>query len=171
MKGAASVCGGCGIPYGISIDFRLESLPEAAFVKKAVIDAHQSKHESIASGGFIVPQDRSFLKPRRSGKSGTSQIVSFEHAKASAALAASFKRACGKSRLVTATWRLSGRITVATGTRPTGIYTVDISNCQMGYLACLTRVVGNSRGLQGSCKTFAPRAVAAQGYSMVRLTD
>ena len=39
--------------------------------------------------GFIVAQDRSFLKPRRSGKSGTSQIVSFEHAKASAALAAS----------------------------------------------------------------------------------
>jgi hypothetical protein len=45
-------------------------------------------------GGFIVAQDRSFLKPRRSGKSGTSQIVSFEHAKASAALAASCKRAC-----------------------------------------------------------------------------
>ena len=41
--------------------------------------------------GFIVAQDRSFLKPRRSGKSGTSRIVSFEHAKASAALAASFK--------------------------------------------------------------------------------
>jgi len=41
-------------------------------------------------GGFIVAQDRSFLKPRRSGKSGTSQIVSFEHAKASAALAASW---------------------------------------------------------------------------------
>jgi|SRR5208283_3886147 len=36
--------------------------------------------------GFIVAQDRSFLKPRWSGKSGTSQIVSFEHAKASAAL-------------------------------------------------------------------------------------
>jgi len=43
--------------------------------------------------GFIVAQDQSFLKPRRSGKSGTSQIVSFEHAKASAALAASCKRA------------------------------------------------------------------------------
>jgi len=40
---------------------------------------------------FIVAQDRSFLKPRRSGKSGASQIVSLEHAKASAALAASFK--------------------------------------------------------------------------------
>ena len=34
---------------------------------------------------FIVAQDRSFLKPRWSGKSGTSQIVSLEHAKASAA--------------------------------------------------------------------------------------
>jgi hypothetical protein len=40
---------------------------------------------------FIVAQDRSFLKPRWSGKSGTSKIVSLEHAKASAALAASFK--------------------------------------------------------------------------------
>jgi len=45
---------------------------------------------------FIVAQDRAFLKPRRSGKSGTSQIVSFEHAKASAALAASFKPASRK---------------------------------------------------------------------------
>jgi len=78
---------------GFQSIFAWKALPEAAFVKKAVIDAHRSKHESIASGGFIVPQDRSFLKPRRSGKSGTSQIVSFEHAKASAALAASFKRA------------------------------------------------------------------------------
>jgi hypothetical protein len=43
--------------------------------------------------GFIVAPARSFLKPRRSGRSGTSQIVSFEHAKASAALAASCKRA------------------------------------------------------------------------------
>ena len=49
--------------------------------------------------GFIVAQDRSFLKPRPSGKSGTSQIVAFEHAKASAALAASCKRASRKSRL------------------------------------------------------------------------
>ncbi len=47
--------------------------------------------------GFIVAQYRSFLKPRRSGKSGTSQIVSFEHAKVSAALAASCKRASRKS--------------------------------------------------------------------------
>jgi ATPase subunit of ABC transporter with duplicated ATPase domains len=46
--------------------------------------------------GFIVAQDRSFLKPHRSGKSRTSQIVSFEHAKASAALAASCKRPSGK---------------------------------------------------------------------------
>ena len=81
---------------GFQSIFAWKALPEAAFVKKAVIDAHRSKHESIASGGFIVPQDRSFLKPRRSGKSGTSQIVSFEHAKASAALAASFKRASRK---------------------------------------------------------------------------
>ena len=41
--------------------------------------------------GFIVAQNRSFLKPRRSGKSETSHTVALEHAKASAALAASFK--------------------------------------------------------------------------------
>jgi len=56
--------------------------------------------------GFIVAQDRSFLQPRWSGKSGTSQIVSLEHAKASAALAASFKSASGK---------LSGFIPVEAG--------------------------------------------------------
>jgi hypothetical protein len=39
-----------------------KTLPEAAFVKKAVIDAHRSKHESIASGWLhrsarpILPQ-------------------------------------------------------------------------------------------------------------------
>src|SRR6266851_1075216 len=81
---------------GFQSIFAWKALPEAAFVKKVVIDAHRSKHESIASDGFIVAQDRSFLKPRRSGKSGTSRIVSFEHAKASAALAASCKRASGK---------------------------------------------------------------------------
>src|ERR1700734_2712046 len=45
---AASGGGGCGIPYGISIDFRLESIARSGFCKKAVIDAHRSKHESIA---------------------------------------------------------------------------------------------------------------------------
>jgi len=49
--------------------------------------------------GFIVAQDRSFLKPQWSGKSGTSRIVSFEHAKASAALAALFKSAYGRSNI------------------------------------------------------------------------
>jgi hypothetical protein len=43
---AASGGGGCGIPYGISIDFRLESIARSGFCKKAVIDAHRSKHES-----------------------------------------------------------------------------------------------------------------------------
>src|ERR1039458_3032563 len=60
-------------------------------------------------GGFIVAQDRSFLKPRRSGKCGTSKIVSFEHAKASAALAASCKRACGYQGLLIGQKRASGR--------------------------------------------------------------
>jgi hypothetical protein len=30
--------------------FAWKALPEAGFVKKAVIDAHRSKHESVASG-------------------------------------------------------------------------------------------------------------------------
>ncbi len=38
--------------------------------------------------GLIVTQDRSFLKPRESGQSGTSNDPYFEHAAASAALAA-----------------------------------------------------------------------------------
>src|SRR6266436_2953494 len=84
---------------GFQSIFAWKALPEAAFVKKAVIDAHRSRHESIASDGFIVAQGRSFLKPRRSGKSGTSRIVSFEHAKASAALAAWCKRASRNSEL------------------------------------------------------------------------
>ncbi len=35
---------------GFQSIFAWKALPEAAFVKKAVIDAHRSKHESIASG-------------------------------------------------------------------------------------------------------------------------
>jgi len=72
-------------------------------------------------GGFIVTQDRSFLKRRRSGKSGTSKIVSFEHAKASAALAASFKlpfEEVTPSRLELVVTNLSMNIE-AQGTRPT----------------------------------------------------
>ncbi len=38
--------------------------------------------------GLIVTQDRSFLKPRESRQSGTSNDPYFEHAAASAALAA-----------------------------------------------------------------------------------
>jgi len=56
--------------------------------------------------GLILAQDRCFLKPPRSGEYGTSQIVPFEHAKASAALAASCKRA--NRELCRARSRLSG---------------------------------------------------------------
>jgi len=35
---------------GFQSIFAWKALPEAAFVKKAVIDAHRSKHESIPSG-------------------------------------------------------------------------------------------------------------------------
>jgi hypothetical protein len=51
-----------GFPMGFQSIFVWKALPEAAFVKKAVIDAHRSKHESIASGWLhrsarpILPQ-------------------------------------------------------------------------------------------------------------------
>ena len=87
---------------GFQSIFAWKALPEAAFVKKAVIDAHRSKHESVASGWLhrsarpILPQASPVWKV------WNLQIVSFEHAKASAALAASCKRACGKHRQVKA---------------------------------------------------------------------
>ena len=77
---------------GFQSIFAWKALPEAAFVKKAVIDAHRSKHESVASGWLhrsarpILPQASPVWKV------WNLQIVSFEHAKASAALAASCKR-------------------------------------------------------------------------------
>src|ERR1700747_1989547 len=78
---------------GFQSIFAWKALPEAASVKKAVIDAHRSKHESTASG-WLHRSARPFL-PQASPvwKVWTSQIVSFEHAKASAALAASCKPA------------------------------------------------------------------------------
>jgi hypothetical protein len=47
---------------GFQSIFDWKALPEAAFVEKVVIDAHRSKHESMASGWFhrtarpILPQ-------------------------------------------------------------------------------------------------------------------
>jgi hypothetical protein len=85
-----------GFPMGFQSIFAWKALPEAAFVKKTVIDAHRSKHESIASGWLhrsarpILPQTSPVWKV------WNLQIVSFEHAKASAALAASCKRPSGK---------------------------------------------------------------------------
>ena len=76
--------------------------------------------------GFIVAQDRSFLKPRWSGKSGTSQIFSVEHAKASAALAASFKSSWGKRGFVEGRLRshiLERRLWPATGICP--LFSID----------------------------------------------
>jgi hypothetical protein len=73
---------------GFQSIFAWKALPEAAFVKKAVIDAHRSNMNPSPQDDFIVAQDRSFLKPRWSGKSGTSNDPYFEHAAASAALAA-----------------------------------------------------------------------------------
>ena len=79
-----------GFPMEFQSIFAWKALPEAAFVKKAVVMLIDLNMNPSPQNDFIVAQDRSFLKPRWSGKSGTSQIVSLEHAKASAALAASF---------------------------------------------------------------------------------
>src|ERR1035438_209150 len=57
-----AVAADAGFPMGFQSIFAWEALPEAAFVKEAVLDAHRSKHESIASGWLhrsarpILPQ-------------------------------------------------------------------------------------------------------------------
>jgi hypothetical protein len=82
-----------GFLMGIQSIFVWKALPEAGFAKKGglmLIDLHMNPSPQ---DGFIVAQDRSFLNPRESRKSRTTQLASFEHAKASAALAASCKRA------------------------------------------------------------------------------
>ena len=59
-----------GIAMGFQSIFAWKALPEAAFVKKAVIDTHRSKHESIASGWLhgsarpILPQASPVWKVR-----------------------------------------------------------------------------------------------------------
>jgi hypothetical protein len=56
------VAADAGFPMGFQSIFTWEALPEVAFVKRVVIDAQRSKHESIASGSFprsarpILPQ-------------------------------------------------------------------------------------------------------------------
>jgi len=77
---------------------------------------------------LIVAQDRSFLKPRPSGKSGTSQILSSEHAKASAALAASCKRAT-----LTLSLALTRSLFPETSQRQTGEL-IDSSATIVGFL-------------------------------------
>jgi hypothetical protein len=63
---------------GFQSIFAWKALPEAAFVKKAVIDGHRYKHESIASGWLhrsarpILPQASPVWKV------WNLQIVSFE---------------------------------------------------------------------------------------------
>jgi hypothetical protein len=87
------VAADAGFPMGFQSIFAWKALPEAAFVKRQLLMLIDLNMNPSPDCDFIVAQDRCFLKPRRSGKSGTSQIVSFEHAKASAAPAASCKRA------------------------------------------------------------------------------
>jgi len=72
---------------GFQSIFAWKALPEAALSKRQLLMLIDLTMSPSPQDGFIVAQDRSFLKPRPSGKSGTSQIVAFEHAKASAALA------------------------------------------------------------------------------------
>jgi hypothetical protein len=56
------VAADAGFPMEFQSIFAWKALPEAAFVKKAVIDAHRSEHESVASGWLhrsaraILPQ-------------------------------------------------------------------------------------------------------------------
>jgi len=88
-----------GFPMGFQSIFAWKALPERLLSKRQLLMLIDLNMNPSPQGGFIVAQDRSFLKPRRSGKSGTSQIVSFEHAKASAALAVSCKRVSGKSEV------------------------------------------------------------------------
>lgn len=102
-------------------------------------------------GGFIVAQDRSFLKPRRSGKSGTSQIVSFEHAKASAALAASCKRACGKS----SNEPTSGLISIS-------------SLISHGALMSIGSPSGSSSGCSGSFLSLGRETIKYSWHSLFR---
>src|SRR5258708_19055270 len=62
FAGRLAVAADAGLLMGFQSIFAWKALPEAAFVKKAVIDAHRSKHESIASGWLhrsarpILPQ-------------------------------------------------------------------------------------------------------------------
>jgi predicted DNA-binding WGR domain protein len=90
------VAADAGFPMGFQSIFAWKALPEAAFVKRQLLMLIDLNMSPSRDCDFILAQDRCFLKPRRSGrsgKSGTSQIVSFEHARASAAPAASCKRA------------------------------------------------------------------------------
>jgi hypothetical protein len=70
---------------GFQSIFAQKALLEPGFSKRAVIDAHRSKHEYLASGLPHRNARRSFLKGRESGQSGTSNDPYFEHAAASAA--------------------------------------------------------------------------------------
>ena len=65
-----AVAADAGLPMGFQSIFAWKALPEAAFVKRAVIDAHRSKHESVASGWLhrsarpILPQASPVWKVR-----------------------------------------------------------------------------------------------------------
>jgi hypothetical protein len=75
---------------GFQSIFAWKALPEAGFAKKRqLLMRIDLSINASPRNGLIVTQHRSFLKPR---ESGTSLDPSLEHALASAALAASFKR-------------------------------------------------------------------------------
>src|ERR1019366_2049201 len=99
--------------------------------------------------GFIVAQYRSFLKPRRSGRSGTSQIVSVEHAKASAALAASCKRPCVQ-RTITVYRLARNASAVSDAPRPTPeIYLPLTTERGPDWFDCSLRAKARSQELGG----------------------
>ena len=77
------------MPYGISIDFRLESPCQKRLLsKKQLLMLIDLSMNPSPQHDLVAAPDRSFLKPRWSGKSRTSNDLYFEHAAASAALAA-----------------------------------------------------------------------------------
>jgi hypothetical protein len=131
--------------------------------------------------GFIVAPARSFLKPRRSGRSGTSQIVSFEHAKASAALAASCKRATRKltrAKPTSGTDPRSGPIWIGSGiadntSRAVASFLTCCAgyNCAHGWLLLLARnsalMKSSRRWAQAACDHFLCSTASACSYEYV----
>ena len=110
-----------GLPMGFQSIFAWKALPEAAFVKKAVIDAHRSKEESIASGWLhrsarpILPQASPVWKVRNlphcclRARESVRRASGFVQIPISLIL--SYKRGCQGKKLLPAPLRDAGVVT------------------------------------------------------------